>query len=62
MCRHELTIPVLLCCHLSTRRFRVPIKSDGRGYIDWLYLGRDIRVTKGSKGSLFVHTRAEARY
>lgn len=27
------------------------------GYIDWLYLDENIRITRGSKGSLFVHKR-----
>mmetsp|Transcript_21503 Transcript_21503/g.51297 ORF Transcript_21503/g.51297 Transcript_21503/m.51297 type:complete len:432 (-) Transcript_21503:202-1497(-) len=27
------------------------------GYVEWLYLDEDIRVTRGSKGSLFIHTR-----
>lgn len=29
----------------------------GTGYVDWLYLDKDLRVTRGSKGSLFVHLR-----
>lgn len=31
-----------------------------RGYVDWLYLDEDMRVTRGSKGSLFIHVREEA--
>ncbi|MEW5309719.1 MAG: hypothetical protein WDW38_001582 [Sanguina aurantia] len=27
------------------------------GYVDWLYLDENIRITRGSKGSLFVHRR-----
>lgn len=27
------------------------------GFVDWLYLDADVRVTRGSKGSLFIHTR-----
>ncbi len=26
-------------------------------FVDWLYLDEDFRITRGSKGSLFVHTR-----
>lgn len=43
--------------------YRVPLGSvqrqqtDGGGYIDWLYLDEELRVTRGNKGSLFVHTR-----
>jgi hypothetical protein len=29
----------------------------GDGFIDWLFLSPDLRVTRGSKGSLFVHVR-----
>jgi len=28
-----------------------------RGFLDWLYLDQHIRITRGSKGSLFIHTR-----
>lgn len=45
------------CCPC---RFALPIKNQAPGFIDWLYLSKDVRITQGSKGSLFVHTRAEA--
>lgn len=32
-------------------------KEDNVGFVDWLYLDADVRVTRGSKGSLFIHTR-----
>ena len=32
-------------------------KEDNVGFVDWLYLDADVRVTRGSKGSLFVHVR-----
>jgi hypothetical protein len=35
----------------------LPIKQDARGYIDWLYLDENLRITQGSKGSVFVHKR-----
>ena len=38
---------------------RVPLPVKGTGFVDWLYLDEDMRVTKGSKGSLFVHVREE---
>ena len=38
-------------------RLPLPIKPDGDGYVDWLFLDKDCRVTRGNKGSLFVHTR-----
>lgn len=40
-------------------KFDLPVKTDGRGFVDWLYLDGDMRITQGSKGSLFVHTRDE---
>ena len=27
------------------------------GYVDWLYLDEELRVTRGSKGSLFIHKK-----
>ncbi|PNW85211.1 hypothetical protein CHLRE_03g176350v5 [Chlamydomonas reinhardtii] len=43
---------------------RIPVPSPVRGskgstpgFIDWLYLDEDTRITRGSKGSLFIHRR-----
>lgn len=36
---------------------RVPLGVKGTGYVDWLYLSESLRITRGSKGSLFVHVR-----
>lgn len=36
---------------------RVPLPVKGSGFVDWLYLDGALRVTRGSKGSLFVHVR-----
>jgi len=30
---------------------------EGVGFVEWLYLDQNLRVTRGNKGSLFVHTR-----
>ncbi|KIY95935.1 putative plastid-lipid-associated protein 12 [Monoraphidium neglectum] len=38
-------------------KLRVPLPIKGTGFVDWLYLSDDVRVTRGSKGSLFVHVR-----
>jgi hypothetical protein len=35
------------------------VRQDSRGFVDWLYLDNEIRITRGSKGSLFVHIRDE---
>ncbi len=29
------------------------------GYVDWLYLSDTLRITRGNKGSLFVHVREQ---
>jgi hypothetical protein len=34
----------------------LPLRSKG-GYLDFIYLDRDIRVTRGNRGGLFVHGR-----
>ena len=44
-------------CVMCGCRVPLPIKSDGDGYVDWLYLGDNLRVTRGNKGSTFVHVR-----
>jgi hypothetical protein len=36
----------------------LPLKRKG-GYLDFLYLDNDIRVTRGNRGGLFVHFRPE---
>jgi PAP_fibrillin len=40
-------------------RFNIPFTAAPRGFVDWLYLDDGLRITRGSKGSLFVHTRDE---
>lgn len=37
-------------------RLPLPLRSKG-GYLDFIYLDGDIRVTKGNRGGLFVHGR-----
>lgn len=39
---------------------RVPLPVKGTGYVDWLWLDERIRITRGSKGSVFVHVREPA--
>ena len=38
-------------------RVPLPIKQTETGFVDWLYLDGNLRITRGNKGSLFVHTR-----
>lgn len=40
--------------------FALPVKTDSSGFVDWLYLDDDVRVTRGNKGSLFVHVRDDS--
>ena len=39
--------------------FKVDLKinTDADGYVDWLYLDDSIRITRGNKGSTFLHVR-----
>jgi len=39
-------------------RVPVPLRSKG-GYLDFIYMDEDIRITKGNRGGLFVHFRPE---
>ena len=36
---------------------KVPLPVKGTGFVDWLWLSEGMRITRGSKGSLFVHVR-----
>jgi len=36
----------------------LPIRSKG-GYLDFLYLDQDMRITRGNRGGLFIHYRPE---
>jgi hypothetical protein len=29
------------------------------GYVDWLYLDETVRITRGSKGSVFIHLKQQ---
>ena len=37
--------------------FELPVARDAVGYVDWLYLDEGMRITKGNKGSVFIHVR-----
>jgi hypothetical protein len=39
-------------------RIPLSLRNGTDGYIDWLYLDEGLRVTRGNKGSYFIHTRA----
>ena len=55
--------PSSLVTYVSTtrevwlRRIPLPFNNVAPGYIEWLYLDEDLRVTRGNKGSYFIHTR-----
>ncbi len=38
-------------------RLPLPVKADGRGFVEWDYLDGDLRISRGSKGSTFIHVR-----
>lgn len=38
-------------------RLPLPVKTDTRGFVEWDYLDRDFRISRGSKGSTFIHVR-----
>ncbi len=44
---------------IKTGPVKVPLPVNGTGFVDWLYLSPAVRVTRGSKGSLFVHVKEE---
>lgn len=42
--------------------FKIPVPipkggSSNPGWVDWLYLDEDLRITRGSKGSIFIHSK-----
>lgn len=42
---------------LGPLKVPLPVRADGRGFVEWLYLDQDFRITRGNKGSTFIHTR-----
>jgi len=36
---------------------RLPLPFRSKGYLDFVYLDNDIRITRGNKGGLFIHVR-----
>ncbi len=42
---------------LGPFKINLKINTDADGYVDWLYLDDSIRITRGNKGSVFVHAR-----
>lgn len=36
---------------------RVPLPFRAKGYLDFIYLDEDIRITRGNKGGIFIHVR-----
>ena len=43
--------------YIALGGLRLPLPVKGTGFVDWLHLSERARVTRGSKGSLFVHVR-----
>lgn len=44
---------------LETLGQEIPItnRRDAEGFVDWIYVDDRIRVSKGNRGSWFIHTR-----
>ena len=40
----------------SLPRLPLPIRAKG-GYLDFVYLDEDLRITRGNRGGLFIHVR-----
>lgn len=40
-------------------KLKLPFLKKRGGYLDFLYMDDDIRVTKGNRGGIFVHFRPE---
>lgn len=38
-------------------RIPLPFNNVAPGFIEWLYLDENLRITRGNKGSYFIHTR-----
>jgi hypothetical protein len=54
--RTEIVIDQVLL-ELGPFKFNIPVRRDEAGFIEWLFLDNDMRVTRGNKGSVFVHVR-----
>mgnify|MGYP001810327894 CR=1 FL=1 len=45
---------------MGPAKLPLPIRTYGRGFVEWLHLDQELRVTRGNKGSLFIHVRDDA--
>lgn len=54
--RTNVTISKVLF-QLGPFKFTLPVETDRIGYVDWLYVDDTLRITKGNRGSVFVHVR-----
>ena len=60
----EAAIALVACHHEKCSLCRIPLpkgnssSSSQPAYVDWLYLDDDLRITRGSKGSMFIHTKS----
>ena len=39
---------------------RIPLPLKGEGWLDVTYQSDDMRITRGNRGGVFVHTRPDA--
>lgn len=52
--------PLQVVLELGPLKLPLPVKADGRGFVEWLHLEEDFRISRGNKGSVFIHTRERA--
>lgn len=57
VCAVSLGPETAALCRIPLPRGDRSASQQGPAYVDWLYLDDDLRITRGSKGSLFVHTK-----
>jgi hypothetical protein len=60
----KLAVVLVACHHEICSLCRIPLPKGNSSsnsqpaYVDWLYLDDDLRITRGSKGSMFIHTKS----
>jgi hypothetical protein len=56
----ERTDVLIFSAATSLGGLKLPLPIRGTGFVDWLYLSDAVRITRGSKGSLFVHVKEDS--
>ena len=45
---------------LGSLKVPLSLRRDARGFVEWQYLDRDLRISRGNRGSTFIHVRERA--